>query len=79
MEETQYTVEEFDSYVDLIQSRMDLVDKESVSTRLSLYGLGHQGSDGDNNTPKPGMFDIKGKLKWGAWNDLKGMDQNEAR
>ena len=27
---------------------------------------------GDNGTPKPGFFDLKGHAKWNAWNELKG-------
>lgn len=25
------------------------------------------------------MFDLKGKAKWNAWNDNKGMSQDEAK
>ncbi|PRD35408.1 UNVERIFIED_CONTAM: acbp-1 [Trichonephila clavipes] len=28
---------------------------------------------------RPGMFDLKGKAKWDAWNGKKSMDQNEAK
>ena len=79
MEVAHYSEEEFQHYVDLVQSRMDLVDKESVSTRLDLYALGAQGTHGDNDTQKPGMFAVKEKLKWNAWMDKKGTDQNDAR
>lgn len=30
-------------------------------------------------TGKPGMFDLKGKAKWNAWNDKKGMSQDDAK
>ena len=33
---------------------------------------------GDCNTPSPGMFDLKGKYKWQAWNGKKGMSKEEA-
>lgn len=33
---------------------------------------------GDNSTSKPGVFDLKGKYKWQAWEDLKGTSQEEA-
>lgn len=33
---------------------------------------------GDNETSKPGMFDLKGKYKWQAWADLKGTSQEDA-
>lgn len=33
---------------------------------------------GDNTTAKPGVFDLKGKYKWQAWEDLKGTSQEDA-
>jgi len=33
---------------------------------------------GDNDTTKPGMFDLKGKYKWEAWNKSKGTTQEDA-
>lgn len=45
---------------------------------LKLYGLYKQATVGDNDTPKPGMFDLKGKYKWQAWDDLKGTSQSDA-
>jgi diazepam-binding inhibitor (GABA receptor modulator, acyl-CoA-binding protein) len=39
---------------------------------MQLYALYKQGSCGDNNTCKPGTFDIRGKKKWIAWNEKKG-------
>lgn len=27
---------------------------------------------------QPGMFDLKGKYKWEAWNNLKGKSQEDA-
>lgn len=46
---------------------------------LQIYSLYKQGSVGDNNTPKPGMLDFKGKAKWEAWNNLKGKTQEAAQ
>ena len=34
---------------------------------------------GDNDTPKPGMFNLQGKYKWDAWQSRKGMSQEDAR
>jgi diazepam-binding inhibitor (GABA receptor modulating acyl-CoA-binding protein) len=45
---------------------------------LILYGLYKQATVGDCNTSKPGMFDLKGKAKWEAWNKLKGTAQSDA-
>ncbi|PAV72829.1 hypothetical protein WR25_19000 [Diploscapter pachys] len=46
---------------------------------LQLYALYKQGTAGDNTTAAPGMFDLKGKAKWNAWNEKKGKSQDEAK
>jgi diazepam-binding inhibitor (GABA receptor modulating acyl-CoA-binding protein) len=40
-----------------------------------MYTSGGQGSVGDCNTARPGMFDLKGKAKWDAWDSKKGMSK----
>ncbi|XP_067612793.1 acyl-CoA-binding protein homolog [Eurosta solidaginis] len=46
---------------------------------LQLYALYKQATVGDNNTPKPGMLDLKAKAKWEFWNKQKGKSQDDAR
>lgn len=46
---------------------------------LQLYGLFKQSTEGDVNTSRPGLLDLKGKAKWDAWNERKGMAQEEAK
>merc|ERR1712243_303438 len=43
-----------------------------------VYALYKQGSQGDCNTTRPGMLDMKGKAKWDSWNSKKGMAKKEA-
>lgn len=50
-----------------------------LPTRPQFYGLFKQAKEGDNTKPKPGMMDFAGKAKWGAWNDVKGLDADEAK
>jgi diazepam-binding inhibitor (GABA receptor modulating acyl-CoA-binding protein) len=45
---------------------------------LSLYGYYKQSVKGDCNKKKPLFFDIKGRLKWEAWDKLEGMSTEEA-
>lgn len=45
---------------------------------LKLYGLYKQATVGDNTTDKPGIMDFKGKAKWQAWEDQKGVSQEQA-
>ncbi|KAF8425620.1 putative acyl-coA-binding protein [Tirmania nivea] len=56
----------------------NLKSKPTDDELLKLYGLYKQATIGDNDTSKPGMFDLKGKYKWQAWVDLKGTSQEEA-
>ncbi|KAI9307948.1 acyl CoA binding protein-domain-containing protein [Cunninghamella echinulata] len=48
--------------------------------KLKLYAFYKQVSLGDveKNTPRPGLFDIVGRAKWDAWNNIKGMTKLEA-
>ena len=45
---------------------------------LDLYALYKQATEGDNNTSKPGMFDLKGQFKWKQWKAKAGMSSEEA-
>ena len=74
MEQQPVDNEEFEQLVEIMKARSDLTDKESKETRLKLYSAGRQGKFGDNKDPKPGMFDIVGKMKWNAWKDREGQD-----
>ena len=82
MNSVEVDIAEFDLYVEQIKEggpSRPLVDKQSTDIRLKLYGLGRQGSLGDNNEPKPGMFALVEKKKWEAWMANKGMAQEEAK
>ncbi|GMR53864.1 hypothetical protein PMAYCL1PPCAC_24059 [Pristionchus mayeri] len=57
----------------------NLVSSPSNDELLELYALYKQGTVGDNTTAKPGMFDLKGKTKWNAWDAVKGMSQDDAK
>ncbi|KAL2711469.1 acyl-CoA-binding protein [Vespula squamosa] len=46
---------------------------------LELYALYKQATIGDCDTPKPGMFDLKGKAKWEAWRSKKGNSKEVAK
>ncbi|XP_064022942.1 acyl-CoA-binding domain-containing protein 7 isoform X1 [Pogoniulus pusillus] len=43
-----------------------------------LYGFYKQATVGDVNIECPGMLDVKGKAKWEAWNQKKGLSQEDA-
>ncbi|RPB20115.1 putative acyl-CoA-binding protein [Terfezia boudieri ATCC MYA-4762] len=56
----------------------NLKSKPTDDELLKLYGLYKQAISGDNDTSKPGVFDFKGKYKWQAWEDNKGIPQEDA-
>ncbi|KAJ3080125.1 Acyl-CoA-binding domain-containing protein 1 [Quaeritorhiza haematococci] len=56
-----------------------LTYKPTNDELLQLYAHFKQGIVGDNTTSKPGMFDLQGKAKWEAWNNLKGMSKEDAQ
>jgi diazepam-binding inhibitor (GABA receptor modulator, acyl-CoA-binding protein) len=55
-----------------------LSEKPDNETLLKLYSLYKQATEGDNETKKPGMMDMVGRAKWGAWDELKGTDSEDA-
>ena len=42
---------------------------------LKLYGLGMQGSEGNQTGEKPAFYDVIGGLKFEAWEDYRGIDK----
>lgn len=63
------------------QARTDsqnLTERPDNMTLLKLYALYKQGSQGDNDQPRPGFSDPVARAKWDAWNGLKGMGREDA-
>ena len=48
-------------------------------TKLRLYSLFKQASEGDVKGARPGMFDFVGGAKYDAWAKLKGTDAAMAK
>jgi diazepam-binding inhibitor (GABA receptor modulating acyl-CoA-binding protein) len=55
-----------------------LSERPDNATLLKLYALYKQGTEGDNETKKPGMMDMVGRAKWQAWDEIKGMSPDDA-
>lgn len=69
---------EFIKCVDHIKNskKMDIDN----NTKLYFYAHYKQALIGNCNIEKPtGLFDISNKLKYEAWNNLKGLSQNDAK
>ncbi|CAI4062715.1 hypothetical protein N7582_002201 [Saccharomyces uvarum] len=56
----------------------ELPTKPSTDELLELYGLYKQATVGDNDKEKPGIFNMKDRYKWEAWEELKGKSQEDA-
>lgn len=48
-------------------------------TKLKLYALFKQASQGDVSGDRPGMMDFVGRAKYDKWGELKGTSQEEAK
>ncbi|KAF1476022.1 Enoyl-CoA delta isomerase 2, mitochondrial, partial [Megadyptes antipodes antipodes] len=62
------------------QEQLKLLKKDPGNeTKLKLYALFKQATEGPCNSPKPGMLDFVKKAKWDAWNSLGNLSQDNAR
>ena len=78
--ERDITNEEFKMITDLVREKKSEVEKlPTKEDKLEIYAHGMQGGYGDCENEKPAFYEIKEKFKWEAWNDLKGMDKQNAR
>ena len=65
-------------FTEAAQLVKQLTTRPSDADLLELYGFYKQATVGDCNTERSGMFDLKGKAKWDAWNGRKGMSTADA-
>ena len=50
----------------------------SVETKLKVYALFKQDTEGDANGPRPVLMELAGTFKYDAWSKLKGMSKKAA-
>ena len=59
------------------------IDKNTLNldnnTTLKFYKYYKQATIGDCNTTQPSLFDFKNKVKWEAWNSMKGVSSDKAK
>ncbi|XP_077025452.1 acyl-CoA-binding domain-containing protein 7 isoform X1 [Tamandua tetradactyla] len=73
-----------DSYIPKADFDRAAEDVRKLKTRpddeelKELYGLYKQSVIGDIDIECPAMLDLKGKIKWGAWNLQKGLSKEDA-
>jgi len=51
----------------------------SQKNLLEFYGLYKQAEIGNCNIPKPSIFNMEGRAKWDAWNELRDVDREDAK
>lgn len=56
----------------------ELPSKPDTDELLKLYALYKQATSGDNTKEKPGIFNMKDRYKWDAWEEIKGTSQQDA-
>ena len=56
----------------------DLSERPDNGTLLKLYAFFKQASSGDVKGDRPGMFDMKGRAKFDAWEEVEGLSQEAA-
>jgi len=56
-----------------------LAEQPDDQTKLQLYALYKQATQGDVRGNKPGLFDFVGAAKYEAWEKLRGMRPEDAR
>ena len=57
---------------------MNLADEPDNNTKLRLYALYKQATEGDVSGPKPGFFDFVGSAKYEAWEKVRGTPREAA-
>ncbi|KAL6939887.1 acyl-CoA-binding protein (ACBP)/diazepam binding inhibitor (DBI)/endozepine (EP) [Hanseniaspora osmophila] len=68
--------QEFEAKVKAVNA---LSKTPSQDDLLKLYSYYKQATVGDNNkTERPGIFNLKDRYKWDAWEKLKGMTKEQA-
>lgn len=60
-------------------ARVKTLPNQPPAVLLELYGLFKQASQGDVAGKRPGMLDMKGRAKYDAWVQRKGMGSDEAK
>jgi acyl-CoA-binding protein len=66
----------FAAAADLAKQLKERPDNETL---LKLYALYKQGSQGDVSGKRPGFTNFVGRAKFDAWQQLKGVPQEEAK
>lgn len=67
-----------DDFENAAKDVQKLTARPDNETLLSLYSLFKQATEGDVKGQRPGMLDLKGRKKYDAWSEKKGMAADQA-
>jgi len=67
-------IAKFNKAIELVKT----VETVSNENKLYLYAHYKQANNGNNNMPKPSIINIVDNAKWKAWNEISGMEKEEA-
>ncbi|XP_058444304.1 acyl-CoA-binding domain-containing protein 6 [Malaya genurostris] len=74
-DEVDLLEEEFARATKFIERNHDQLVQQEL---LKFYGFYKQATVGKCNVPKPGIFNMSGRAKWTAWNDLGDLSKENA-
>lgn len=74
-DEVDLLEEEFTRATKFIEGSHDQFEQKHL---LKFYGFYKQATSGKCNVPKPGIFNISGRAKWSAWNELGSLTKEAA-
>ncbi len=69
-------IDSFDAAVAAVQG---MQDDPGNDTKLRLYALYKQATEGDVTGSRPGMLNLVGRSKYDAWAAVQGMSAEEAQ
>ncbi|XP_053693023.1 acyl-CoA-binding domain-containing protein 6-like [Sabethes cyaneus] len=75
MGEVDLVEEEFTQATKFIERNHDRFEQKDL---LKFYGFYKQATVGKCNVSKPGVFNMTGRTKWSAWNELGDLAKEEA-
>ena len=67
-------IAKFNKAIELVKT----VETVSNENKLYLYAHYKQANNGNNNLSKPSIINIVETAKWKAWNEISGMEKEEA-
>lgn len=68
-----------DEFRAAVASVSGLTQDPGNDTKLRLYALYKQATEGDVTGERPGFMDFVGRAKYDAWAGVRGMDSEAAR